>query len=62
MDIAVRNFKLDYHSYGWSNDDQVNAMTKQEAKSILEKIGNNPSIADQFTEDEIEEIESIASK
>lgn len=34
-------------------------MTKREAKSILDKIMNNPSIADQFTEEEIEELERI---
>jgi len=37
-------------------------MTKSEAKSILNKIITNPGLADQFTEEEIEELEKIASK
>lgn len=37
-------------------------MTKKEAKSILNKIINNPGLADQFTEDEIEELEKIANE
>jgi len=36
-------------------------MTKQEAKKTLKRIINNPSLADQFTEEEIEEMEYIAS-
>lgn len=37
-------------------------MTKKEAKSILNKLIDNPGLADQFTEEEIEELEYIASK
>lgn len=37
-------------------------MTKKEAKRILLRIANNPGIADQFTEEEIEELENIASR
>ena len=35
-------------------------MTQNEAIKILQRIQCNPSIADQFTEDEIEQIEQIA--
>lgn len=37
-------------------------MTKKEAKSILLKIINNPALADQYTEEEIEELEHIANE
>jgi hypothetical protein len=37
-------------------------MTKKEALTILKRIARDPGIADQFTEEEIEEIEYIASK
>lgn len=33
----------------------------REAKKTLNKITENPSLADQFTEEEIEELEYIAS-
>ena len=36
-------------------------MTKSEAKKMLQKIINDPGIADQFTEEEIEKLEEIAS-
>jgi len=36
-------------------------MTSQEAKDLLLKIARNPSLADQFTEEEIEELELLAS-
>lgn len=35
-------------------------MSSKEAKNILLKIANDPSIADQFTEEEIEQLEFIA--
>jgi len=35
-------------------------MTSKEANVILNKIDNDPSIADQFTEEEIEELKRIA--
>lgn len=35
-------------------------MTKKEAKKILTRIQNDPGLADQFTEEEIEELENIA--
>ena len=37
-------------------------MTKKEALKLLKRIQNDPSIADQFTEDEIEQLEYEASK
>lgn len=37
-------------------------MTKEEARNLLYKIIHNPGLADQFTEDEIEEIEELASR
>lgn len=37
-------------------------MTSKEAKRILNKIINDPGLADQFTEEEIEELEYIASE
>lgn len=37
-------------------------MTKKEAKGILNKLIDNPGLADQFTEEEIEELEYIAGK
>lgn len=37
-------------------------MTPREAKNILKRIINNPEIADQFTEEEIEKLEELASK
>jgi len=36
-------------------------MTRKEALKILKKIIKDPGIADQFTEEEIEELEEIAS-
>jgi len=36
-------------------------MTKQEALKILKRIQISPNLADQFTEEEIEEMEFIAS-
>jgi len=36
-------------------------MTKLEAKKMLQKIIKDPGIADQFTEEEIEKLEEIAS-
>lgn len=37
-------------------------MTQGEAKNILKRIAINPDLADQFTEEEIEELEEIAAK
>jgi len=37
-------------------------MSKKEAKRILIRIANDPSLADQFTEEEIEQMEELASK
>jgi len=37
-------------------------MTKKEALTTLKRIARDPGIADQITEEEIEEIEYIASK
>lgn len=37
-------------------------MTSIEAKKILNRITIDPSLADQFTEEEIEELEYIASQ
>lgn len=37
-------------------------MTKKEAKRILIKITDDPSLADQFTEEEIEQLEELVSK
>lgn len=37
-------------------------MTKKEALKLLKRIQNDPSLADQFTEEEIEEMELIVSK
>jgi len=36
-------------------------MTRKEALKILKRIQSDPSIADQFTEEEIEELEYIAN-
>jgi hypothetical protein len=37
-------------------------MTKKEALKILKRIQNDPSLADQFTEEEIEQLEYKANK
>jgi hypothetical protein len=37
-------------------------MTQREALKILKRIQNDPSLADQFTEEEIEQLEYEASK
>ena len=37
-------------------------MTKKDALKLLKRIQNDPSLADQFTEEEIEEMELIVSK
>jgi len=37
-------------------------MTSKQAKEILKKIDNHPDLADQFTEEEIEKLEKLASK
>jgi len=37
-------------------------MTKKEAKKILLRIANDPGIADQFTEDEIEKMEELVGE
>lgn len=36
-------------------------MTKSDAKKTLQRIINNPGLADQFTEEEIEELEYKAN-
>lgn len=36
-------------------------MSKEEAKKILNQILRNPGLADQFTEEEVEEMERLAS-
>jgi len=37
-------------------------MTKKQAKNILDRIVQDPSIADQFTEEEIESLEQIVTR
>jgi len=37
-------------------------MTPREARTILKRIINDPGIADQFTEEEIEKLEELAAK
>lgn len=37
-------------------------MTQAEAKRVLKHILNDPGLADQFTEEEIEELEFLATK
>jgi len=37
-------------------------MTKKEALKLLKRIQNDPSLADQFTEEEIEQLEYEAHK
>jgi len=37
-------------------------MTKKEALSTLNRIARDPSLADQFTEEEIEKLEELAAK
>ena len=37
-------------------------MTKREALATLNRIARDPSLADQFTEEEIEQLEEIVSK
>lgn len=37
-------------------------MTQREALHILKQISRDPSISDQFTEEEIEHIENIANR
>ena len=36
-------------------------MTKRQAIETLKRIANNPGLADQFTEEEIEELEELAA-
>lgn len=36
-------------------------MTREEAKNILLRLDRDPNIADQFTEEEIQELEKIAN-
>ena len=37
-------------------------MTKKEALTTLKRIARDPSLADQFTEEEIEKLEELAAK
>ena len=37
-------------------------MTPREARNILKRIINDSGLADQFTEEEIEELEKLAAK
>jgi len=37
-------------------------MTRKEALATLNRIARDPSLADQFTEEEIEKLEELASK
>jgi len=37
-------------------------MTKKEALSTLKRIGRDPSLADQFTEEEIEKLEELVAR
>jgi len=37
-------------------------MTKKEALTTLKRIGRDPGLADQFTEEEIEKLEELAAR
>ena len=37
-------------------------MSSKEARDLLKRIGDNPGLADQFTEEEIEKLEELAKK
>ena len=37
-------------------------MSSKEARNLLKRIGDNPGLADQFTEEEIEKLEELAAK
>ena len=37
-------------------------MTKKEALATLKRIARDPSLADQFTEEEIEKLEELAAR
>lgn len=62
MDIIFWGAKLGYY-YCWSNNRNSFAeMTKKEALTTLKRIARDPSLADQFTEEEIEKLEELAAK
>lgn len=62
MDSYFRNIYLDYNLHTRNLFNSLNEMTKNEAKNILDRIFNNPSLEDQFTEEEIIELKLIAEK
>ena len=37
-------------------------MSSKQARDLLKRIGDNPGLADQFTEEEIEKLEELAKK
>jgi len=37
-------------------------MTKKEALKLLKRIQNDPTLVDQFTEEEIEQLETLVNK
>lgn len=62
MDFYPWPFILGHYNIIYAINNEITKMTKKEAKSILLKIINNPALADQYTEEEIEELEYIACK
>ena len=62
MDIVAWYFELGNY-YWWNNYCNSSIkMTKKEALTTLKRITRDPSIADQFTEEEIEKLEELAAR
>ena len=62
MDASLRNSQLgDYYIWGIGGH-RTFKMSSKEARNLLKRIGDNPGLADQFTEEEIEKLEELAKK
>ena len=62
MDLFAWYFKLVHYNWWYNNCCTFFKMTKREALATLNRIARDPSLADQFTEEEIEQLEEIVSK
>ena len=62
MDAFLRNSQLGYYYIWGTGSHGAFKMSSKEARDLLKRIGDNPGLADQFTEEEIEKLEELAKK
>ena len=62
MDASLRNSQLGDYYIGGTRGHGTFKMSSKEARNLLKRITNNPGLADQFTEEEIEKLEELAKK